>query len=118
MDSNQDDAPATKSDIKALLSMVATKDDLLAVRGDLASVQDELQATRRTLALQIVETGFQSDKKIEKLRDELNSKASDIVTKIDGFMSEVGKVDRAQIIADWRVAQLETRVDKIETRPS
>jgi hypothetical protein len=33
-------------------------------------------------------------------------------------MTQVGKTDRAQIIADWRLAQLEKRVAAIEPRPS
>ncbi len=33
-------------------------------------------------------------------------------------MTQVGKTDRPQIIADWRLSELEKRVATIESRPS
>jgi hypothetical protein len=33
-------------------------------------------------------------------------------------MSQDGKIERAQIIADWQVRELKERVDKIDPRPS
>jgi hypothetical protein len=51
-------------------------------------------------------------------KEELREMRSEIVGKIDGFMAQVGKTDRAQIIADWRLSELEKRVTAVESRPS
>lgn len=112
----QDDAPATKADIKALLSSFkeelkadfATKDDLLATQ----------RALERKIALEIVKTHGRIDQLRDDLRGEMKLLASGVYKKIDGFMSKIGKIDRAQVIADWRVSQLEKRTDRIESRPS
>ena len=101
MDMNTDDAPATKGDLKN-------------VQGDLLAVQ---RAVRR-IAIQAVKTHAHLDKQVGLLRGEMNAMSSRLTKQFDGFIAETGKIDRAQIIADWRVAQLEQRVDKIETRPS
>ena len=90
---NPDDAPATKGDLRAL----ALKADLVAFH--------------RGLALEIVKTNARIDKQGEEIRTEMRTLHSDLVRKIDGFMSNVGKIDRAQIIADWRLTELEKRAD-------
>lgn len=88
---NQDDAPATKR---------------------------ELKAVHRGLALEIVRTNARIDKLGEDMRGEMRAMGSAIIRKVDGFMAQTGKVDRAQIIADWRLTELEKRVNAIEPRPS
>ena len=119
---DQDGAPATKGDIKALLSLLVTKEDekAFATKEDLKSLatKDDLKAVERKLALEIVKTHGRIDQLREDLRGEMGIKVSDIFKKIDGFMSKVGKADRAQVIADWRMTQIEKRVGAIESRPS
>ena len=105
---NQDDAAATKGDIKVFLSTLATKDDLKAVQREL----------ERRLSLESVKTNGRIDQLREDLRGESGVMVSGMFRKIDGFMSKIGTIDRAQVIADWRVAQMEKRVDAIESRPS
>lgn len=93
MDVNDDDAPAT--------------------RGQLTGVQ-------RSLALEIVRTNARMDAGFGVISEQIRTSHSLIVNRIDGYMAEVGKVDRAQIIADWRLTELEKRVKTLETpdRPS
>jgi hypothetical protein len=97
---DSDEVAAMRSDIKLLLSTVATKDDF------------------RKLALEIVKTNGRIDQQGERVEASLRGMSSSFHKKVDAFMSEVGKVDRAQIIADWRIAQLEKRVGDVESRPS
>jgi hypothetical protein len=113
VDMNPDDAPATKGDLRALALkgdalFVAMKGDMLALKGEL---QGEFRALHRGLALEIVKTNARIDKQGDDVRSEMRSLHSDLVRKIDGFMSTVGKIDRAQIIADWRLTELEKRAD-------
>lgn len=43
---------------------------------------------------------------------------SGIISRIDAFMAQVGKTDRAQIVADYRLTELDNRVKILETRPA
>jgi hypothetical protein len=106
---------ATKEDLKSF----ATKEDLklLATRADTAT-KDDLLIVQRTLALEIVNTNGRIDQLREDMSGTMRSMSSGFHSKIDRFMSEVGKVDRAQIIADSRVKKIEKRVSDIESRPS
>jgi hypothetical protein len=113
---------ATKDDLARLptkddLTRFATKDDLarLPTKDDLLAVQRDLE---RKIALEIVKTHGRIDQLRDDLRGEMKVLASGIYKKIDGFMGKIGKIDRAQVIADWRVSQLEKRTDRIESRPS
>ena len=110
MGMNPDDAPATKGDLRdlALRGDVLLKGGLLTLKGEL---QGEFRTLHRGLALEIVKTNARIDKQGEEIRTEMRTLHSDLVRKIDGFMSTVGKIDRAQIIADWRLTELEKRVD-------
>ena len=108
VDMNPDDAPATKGDLRDL----ALKVDLVALKGESqGEFRGELRAVHRGLALEIVKTIARIDKQGEEIRVEMRTLHSDLVRKIDGFMSTVGKIDRAQIIADWRLTELEKRAD-------
>jgi septin family protein len=100
---------ATKDDLKAF----ATKDDL-----DVFATKDDLTGSHRKLALEIVKTNGRIDQLREDICGEMRIMSSAFHKKIDRFMSGVGKVDRAQIIADWRMTQIEKRVGAIESRPS
>jgi len=99
---NQDDAPATKGDVKLV------RDELKLAQADL----------KRSLAVETVKTNARIDRVVEELRGEMHAMGSSIIKKVDGFMAQTGKVDRAQIIADWRLTELEKRVNSIEARPS
>ena len=98
MDMNPDDAPATK--------------------GGLKQVQGDLKSFRRAFALEIVKLHARIEKRDELVRGDLRAMSSRITKQIDGFMSDVGKIDRAQVISDWRLTQIEKRVDAIDSRPS
>ena len=116
---NPEEAPATKGDVKSLRGdMNAVKGDVSVLKGDVNLMRGDITSLTRKFALEIVKTNARVEKLGDEIRGEIRAMHSDIVGKIDGFMSNVGKIDRAQIIADWRVTQLEGRVDKIETRPS
>ncbi len=108
----QGDITSMRSDITGVQGR------LTSVEGGLTSVWAELRATRRNLALEIAKTRVHGEKQTEILRDEVRARHSETIEHIDGFMSKVGTIDRAQVIADWRMSQLEARVDKIESRPS
>ena len=123
MDMNLENAPATKGDLKAfqdelMIALKGVRGDITGMRGEIAGVRDELKTTHRSLALEIVKTHGRIDQLREDLRGEMSIQVSGIFKKIDGFVSKVGKVDRAQVIADWRMTQIEKRVDKAESRPS
>ncbi len=111
--SDQGDAPATKGDIQTLLSTLATKEDLQSF-----ATKDDLNDLARKSALNSVKTNSRIDQLREDLRGEMSLMTSGVFKKIDGFLSKTGKIDRAQVIADWRVAQMEKRVEAIESRPS
>ena len=140
MDVNPDEAPVTKEDlnlVKGDLTLMRSdlmqmrgdmtlmrsdltqvQGDMTLVRGDLTVVKDDLKSFTRKFALEIVKIHASDERRDELNRAEMRALSSNIKKQIDGYMSEVGKVDRAQIIADWRMTQLEGRVDKIESRPS
>jgi hypothetical protein len=88
MSMNDDDAPATKGEVRGV---------------------------QRTLALEIVKTNARMDAGFDAVRSEIRMSHSMIVNRIDEYMGQVGKVDRAQIIADWRLGELEKRVKTLET---
>ena len=77
-----------------------------------------LRSAIRRLAFEVVTIKAYIDKHDDGLRDEIRAMSSLLTSQIDGFMSNVGKIDRAQVIADWRATELEKRVDVIEKRPS
>ena len=91
---------------------------LARMQGDVAALKDELKAFTRKFALEVVRIHARFDKQADLIRGERRAISSKVTKQFDAFMSETGKIDRAQIIADWRVSQLEKRIDKIESRPS
>lgn len=97
---------------------VKNQDQNPATRGELQRVADDVKELRRGFALEIVKTNARIDKLGEDIRAEMRAMSSGLHKKIDGFMSQSGKVDRAQVIADWRLTELEKRVSAIEPRPS
>lgn len=123
---NPDDAPATQGEVKSLKRGVdllqgdvkQLQGDSTVLAGDVAALKDELKAFTRKFALEIIKTNARTDQQVDALRGALRVIDSKLSAQIDGVMSSVGKTDRAQTIADWRMTQLEGRVDKIESRPS
>jgi len=97
-----DDAPATKGELKTEVGRLDKRIDIV----------------HRGLALEIVKTQDRIDRSEKNLRGEIRDSSSRIIKAVEDFMSQVGKVDRAQIIADWRLTELEKRVKTIESRPS
>lgn len=78
-----------------------------------------LKSDIRRLAIEIVKTNARMDSGFGALSAEIRASHSMIVNRIDDYMGQVGKVDRAQIIADWRLGELEKRVKTLEApRPS
>jgi hypothetical protein len=59
----------------------------------------ELRGVQRTLALEIAKAGARLDARLDELGKEMRASYSMIINRIDGYMGQVGKVDRAQIIA-------------------
>jgi hypothetical protein len=52
-----------------------------------------------------------------RITDQFKEFKSDLLKIVEDSQGQVGKVDRRQIIADYRLNLLEKRVDKIEARP-
>jgi hypothetical protein len=70
------------------------------------------------LAIEIVKTHERIDRSESSLRSEIRETASRVIKTVEDFITQVGKTDRAQIIADWRISELEKRVCAIDPRPS
>jgi hypothetical protein len=94
------------------------QDEAPATKGDVNLVKGEMKAFMRKFSLEMVKIHASNEKRHDLIRAEIRAISSNLTKQIDGYMSQVGKIDRAQIIADWRVTQLEGRVAKIEPRPS
>jgi hypothetical protein len=77
-----------------------------------------LSEVHRSLALEIVKTHERIDRVETNLREAIRQGSSRILKSVEDFMTQVGKTDRPQIIADWRLSELEKRVATIESRPS
>lgn len=92
------DAPATRSDMRVLAKMI----------GDV----------RRGLAVVIVRNAARVDLLEEWIDAKLQSSESRILNGMDAFASRTEKVDRAQVIVDYRLTELEKRVASIEPHPS
>jgi len=105
MSVNDEDAPATQR-------------DLAGVKAEVERVDKRLSEVHRSLALEIVKTHERIDRVETNLREEIRQGSSRILKSVEDFMTQVGKTDRAQIIADWRLSELEKRVETIESRPS
>jgi hypothetical protein len=122
MHSLKGDVTVLKEDVSSLKGDVAAlKMDMSAVKGDVVTLKGEMSDVKgavRRIALQAVETRTHMDSQFSALRQDMRDMSSRITNQIDGYMAQVGKIDRAQIISDWRVSQLEKRVDSIESRPS
>ncbi|NNN06612.1 MAG: hypothetical protein HKL90_11985 [Elusimicrobia bacterium] len=117
---DEDGAPATKGDLNRARSEMKTEMENL--RAQLRAESDRLDrrigAAHRGLAVEIVKTHERIDRVENNLRGEIRDSNSRILKAVEGFMSQVGKTDRAQIIADWRLSELEKRMALIEPRPS
>jgi hypothetical protein len=113
MDVNGEDASATKGDLRLVHE---------GMRAELKSVEGRLDQrigdVHRTLAIEIVKTHERIDRVESNLRGDFREFSSRILKTVEDFMTQVGKTDRAQIIADWRLSELEKRVATIESRPS
>jgi hypothetical protein len=109
MDVNDDGAPATKGDLRELRTELHSEVD---------RVDKRLSEVHRSLALEIVKTHERIDRSENSLRGDFREFSSRILKTVEDFMAQVGKTDRAQIIADWRLSELEKRVTTIESRPS
>jgi len=79
------------------------------------ATKGDLDQTRRLLAREIVKLDAKIDRVDEGLRAEMKAWGSRIVKTVEDYSGQVGKVDRAQIIADWRLRELEKRVGTLET---
>ncbi len=77
-----------------------------------------MSEVHRSLALEIVKTHERIDRVETNLREAIRQGSSRILKSVEDFMTQVGKTDRPQIIADWRLSELEKRVATIESRPS
>ena len=97
MDRN-DAAPATKGDIKELRQEFKT----------------DIRETRRVLAGEIVKTGARMDTLVDGIRADITRSSSRILTAVEEFSSQAQKVDRDQIITNYRVDELEKRVKALE----
>lgn len=73
------------------------------------------QGDIKKLTIEIVKTHG----RIEDLKDAMNARLDqmnfNIIGKLDGFMAQAMKVDRAEIITSYRVDELEKRVKTLET---
>ncbi len=111
--------PATKADIEKLET--ATREDIqrleVATRADIQKLDLKVDGSINRLAKEIVRGQARVDASEKRILDQIRNFQSDILEVVDGFMGQVGKVDRRQIIVDHRIDRLEKRVDKIETRP-
>ena len=106
-----DNVPTTKRDLKLL------KDHFALLKGDFALLKGDLKEFRRDTTRELVKICVSFDKFEESFRGEMRAMESKITKQLAGFRW-ARMSDHAKIIADWRVAQLEKRVDKIESHPS
>lgn len=90
--------------------------DAPATKNDIVQLDQRIDTVHRSLAIEIVKTTERIDRLGESLREEIRASSSHIISVVDGFMAQVGKVDRAQAVADWRLTQLDQRVTALETR--
>lgn len=95
-------APATKADLKRTEASLRQE------------IKSETKALDRKLSIEIINTHGRIDSLGNSLRTEIREGNSSILKAVDGFMSQVGKVDRHQIITDYRVDELDKRVKAIE----
>ncbi len=105
-------APATQAELNVM------QNDLTLLRTELRAgfelLLSEVKNTKHDLAMEIIKTNA----RIDGFQDQISAMSSTMLGRIDGFMANVGKTDRAQVIADWRMTELEKRVAAIESRPS
>ena len=94
------------------------KEDLTHVKGEVTFVKNDLKAFKRTVALEFDKTNSRIEVFEQNIRGDIRAMESRLVKTFDGFVGGVGKVDRAQVISDWRLTELEKRVKTIESRPS
>lgn len=66
----------------------------------------------------IRETQKRLDRLENNLRAEIRGCSERVLKVIEDRKSQAAKIDRVQIITDWRLSQLEKRVSVIEPRPS
>ena len=70
----------------------------------------------KKLAVEIVRTEARIDRLDESLTAKLTEGVGRILKTAEGFMVQVQKVDRHQIITGYRVDELEKRVRTLESR--
>lgn len=118
---NLDSAPATKGDIRVLAAgLTATREDIkrleAATKEELKAfaTKDEFREVKRDLAL---ESARNAGRFID-FRDDINAamaaNTSKIIKTMDGFMAQFIKVDRAQVLTENRVNELDKRVKMLE----
>jgi hypothetical protein len=66
----------------------------------------------------IRETQRRLDRLENNLRSDIREFSACFIEAVEDFRTRLEKTDRAQIIADWRLSELEKRVATIESRPS
>lgn len=110
---DRDDAPATRGELRT------TGEELKGVIGALRDeLKGETAVLRRDFALETVKTHSRVDRLEASLRKDIRSESSRVIKIVEDFAAQVGKVDRAQVIADWRLTELDKRVKALESRPS
>lgn len=85
-------------------------DDAPATKGDLA-----LLVSRYDLALAIDKTNHRLETLHELAMTKIDQGFSKMTALIDGFMAQTLKVDRRQIIMDYRMDKIEKRVKTLES---
>ena len=86
-----------------------------ATKADLEHFREDLTGTDRRLAAGIVRNHERIDRLEESLSSQLTQRTSEILKAVDGVAAQVGKIDRHQIITDYRFNELDKRVKSLES---
>ncbi len=102
-------SPATRGDLASLREEL--KSDTVSLGAELRS---EMKSVERRLCIEIIKTNGRIDDLAVSLRTEMREGNSTILKAVEDFAAQTGKVDRRQIIMDYRVDGLEKRVQTLE----
>lgn len=87
------------------LNEPATKGDLQLMKADL----------RKLLSIEIAKTHVRIDRSMETLSAQMRENTSHILKVVGDSMAQSQKIDRDQVITNYRVDELDKRVKTLET---
>lgn len=86
-----------------------------ATKGELNGIKAEMAEFRRIFSIELVRTNARIDQLRDDLTTQIKASTSTILKVVGDFAAQFQKVDRDQIITNYRVGELENRVKNLES---